>query len=77
MIHDILIGKIKCVVVKDLSRLGRDYIITGYYIEIFFLSNEVRFVFVNDQFDTIDGITNTIYPCGSKVRILVKNVFNE
>lgn len=36
MIEDILAGKINCVIVKDLSRLGRDYIITGYYIEVIF-----------------------------------------
>lgn len=38
MIQDILSGDINCVVVKDLSRLGRNYISTGYYIEVFFPS---------------------------------------
>ncbi len=58
MIQDILVGNIECIVVKDLSRLGRDYVEVGYYIEMFFPSQRVRFVSINDQFDTIDGMTN-------------------
>ena len=58
MIQDIQMGKIDCVVVKDLSRLGRDYITVGYYLEIFFPSKNVRFASINDQFDTTDGITS-------------------
>ena len=38
--------------------MGRDYITVGYYLEIFFPSNNVRFVSINDQFDTTNGITN-------------------
>ncbi len=38
MLKDILADKVNCVVVKDLSRLGRNYVSTGYYIEIFFPS---------------------------------------
>ena len=48
MLQDIQKGKIDCIVVKDLSRLGRDYITVGYYLEIFFPSNNVRFVSIND-----------------------------
>ena len=69
MIEDILAGKVNCVIVKDLSRLGRDYITTGYYIEVIFPANRVRFVSVNDQFDTIDGITNQEHPYSSRIRI--------
>jgi len=58
MIQNILADKIECIVVKDLSRLGRDYVEVGYYIEMFFPSKRVRFVSINDQFDTIDGMTN-------------------
>ena len=58
MLQDIEKEKIDCVVVKDLSRLGRDHIIVGYYLEIFFPSKNIRFVSINDQFDTTDGITN-------------------
>ena len=77
MIEDILAGKINCVIVKDLSRLGRDYITTGYYIEVIFPANSVRFVSVNDQFYTIDGITNQARPYSSKIRIPITNAFNE
>ena len=58
ILQDIQKGKIGCVVVKNLSRLGRDYINVGYYIEIFFPSKNVRFVSINNQFDTTDCITN-------------------
>ena len=77
MIQDIPSGNINCVVVKDLSRLGRNYISTGYYIEVLFPSNGVRFVSVNDQFDTIDGITNQKNPYSSKIRMPITNAFNE
>lgn len=77
MIQDILAGKINCVIVKDLSRLGRDYITTGYYIEVLFPAHGVRFVSVNDQFDTVDGITNQEHPYSSRIRVLITNAFNE
>lgn len=77
MIQNILSGNINCVVVKDLSRLGRNYISTGYYMEVLFPSNRVRFVSVNDQFDTIDGITNQEYPYSSRIRVPITNAFNE
>ena len=48
MLQDIQEGKTDCVVVKDLSRLGRDYITVGYYLEMFFPSNNIRFVSIND-----------------------------
>ncbi len=77
MIQDILAGKINCIIMKDLSRLGRNYVTTAYYIEVLFSTNGVRFVSVNDQFDTIDCITNSIHPCISSVRIPITNAFNE
>lgn len=79
MIQDILADKIECIVVKDLSRLGRDHITIGYYLEIFFPRQHVRFVSVNDQFDTIDGITNQNKEVltQSRVRIPFINLFNE
>ena len=79
MIRDILVGKIECVVVKDLSRLGRDYITVGYHLEIFFPRQHVQFISVNNQFDTIDGITNQNkrIPIQSRVRVPLINLFNE
>lgn len=52
MINDIRENKIDTVITKDLSRLGRDYISTGYYIEKFFPSNNIRYIALNDQIDT-------------------------
>ena len=52
MIRDIENGKINMVVTKDLSRLGRDYIETGEYIEKWFPEHEVRYVSVTDGIDT-------------------------
>ena len=52
MINDIERGKVGAVVVKDLSRLGREYLKTGYYTEIFFPEHDVRFIAVNDNVDS-------------------------
>lgn len=52
MIKDIELGKINMVVTKDLSRLGRDYIETGNYVEKWFPENNVRYVSVTDGIDT-------------------------
>lgn len=54
MLSDIEAGHINCVIVKDLSRLGRNSIDTGYYIEQYFYTHNVRFIAVTDQFDTAD-----------------------
>lgn len=52
MIRDIQNGKVNMVITKDLSRLGRDYIETGEYIEKWFPEHEVRYVSVTDGIDT-------------------------
>lgn len=52
MCKDIEKGKIDVVVVKDLSRLGRNYIKTGYYTEEFFPNHNVRFIALSDNIDT-------------------------
>ena len=48
MLADIEAGKIDCVVVKDLSRLGRNFIDTSYYIEQYFFTHNIRFIAVTD-----------------------------
>ena len=58
MIADIGQGEFDYVAVKDLSRLGRDHIAVGYYLEVFFPMNGVRFVSLNDGSDTVDGLTD-------------------
>ncbi len=64
MIQDIKLGKVNMVVTKDLSRLGRDYIETGEYIEKWFPENNVRYVSVTDGIDTfaINNGNNDILP---------------
>lgn len=70
LISDIEAKKINLVIVKDLSRLGRDYIQTGYYIEKYFPSKRVRFIAVNDGYDSlIDSTGNEMVP--------FKSVFND
>lgn len=52
MMNDVKRGKIQCIVVKDLSRFGRDYLETGYYMETIFPLLNVRFIAVTDHFDS-------------------------
>ena len=52
MIEDIQKSKINCVIVKDLSRLGRDHIMTGYYLETFFPENHIRFISLQEAYDS-------------------------
>lgn len=52
MIRDIEAGKVNMVITKDLSRLGRDYIETGEYVEKWFPEHEVRYVSITDGIDT-------------------------
>ena len=53
MIADIEAGKVGCVITKDLSRLGRNYIEAGSYIEIFFPKHNVRYIAVTDGVDSL------------------------
>lgn len=55
MIEDIEDGKINCVITKDLSRLGRNYILTGQYTDIYFPSKGVRYIAVSDGVDSEKG----------------------
>lgn len=62
MIADIEDGKINCVITKDLSRLGRNYLESGAYIEIFFPEHNVRYIAINDNVDTLKSATLEITP---------------
>lgn len=68
MIRDILDKKVNLIITKDLSRLGREYITTGQYTEIFFPEHGVRYIAINDGYDSIN-LYNDIAP--------FKNVVNE
>ncbi|MBO5144304.1 MAG: recombinase family protein [Lachnospiraceae bacterium] len=54
MMDDVKAGRINCIIVKDLSRFGRDYLETGNYIETILPFLGVRFISVNDHFDTVE-----------------------
>ena len=69
MIADIEDGKINCVITKDLSRLGRNYLETGGYTEIYFPEHGVRYIAVTDGVDTSQGSTMDITP--------FKNLLND
>lgn len=56
MIDDINAGLINCVITKDLSRFGRDHIMTGYYIEQYFVEKNIRYIAIFDNIDTISEI---------------------
>ena len=63
MIGDIEAGKINMVITKDLSRLGRDYIMTGYYMERYFPEKRVRYISLLDGIDTgVESTANDITP---------------
>ena len=53
MIHDAEIGKIDCIITKDLSCLGRNYVEAGYYTEEYFIEHDIRFIAINDGIDTM------------------------
>ena len=63
MIEDIENKKVNMVITKDLSRLGRDYIMTGHYMEIYFPEKRVRYISLLDGIDTgIESTANDITP---------------
>ena len=69
MIADIEAGKVGCVITKDLSRLGRNYIEAGTYIEIFFPKHNVRYIAVTDGVDSLTSPELDITP--------FKNILND
>ena len=52
LLSDIESGRVNLVITKDLSRLGRDYIDTGFYLERYFPGNNIRYIAINDGIDT-------------------------
>jgi site-specific DNA recombinase len=68
MIAEIEAGNVATVIVKDMSRLGRDYLKVGYYTEIFFVERDVRYIAINDGVDSAKG-DNDFTP--------FRNLFND
>ena len=72
MLEDIKTGKVNCVVTKDLSRFGRNHIEVGKYIEKIFPYLGVRFIAINDNYDSITDDTQA-----SNIIIPFKNLIND
>ena len=68
LLEDIDMGYVSVVIVKDMSRLGRDYLQVGYYTDTYFPDRDIRFIAVNDCVDSADG-ENELAP--------FRNVMNE
>lgn len=71
MLADVQKGKINCIVVKDLSRLGRNYVEAGNYLEKVFPFLNLRFIAVNDNYDSA-SLTS-----GEQLGATLKNVVND
>lgn len=72
MMEDIESGKINCVIVKDLSRLGREYIETSELVERVFPQKGIRFIAVNNQYDSLRDTTANL-----AISIPVANIVND
>ena len=68
LLEDIDLGYVSTVIVKDMSRLGRDYLQVGYYTDTYFPDRNIRFIAINDCVDSADG-ENELAP--------FRNVMNE
>lgn len=71
MLDDIRAGRINCVIVKDLSRFGREYIDAGKYIDRLFPYYGVRLIAINDNIDTITK------DMSDELGITIRNLFND
>jgi DNA invertase Pin-like site-specific DNA recombinase len=72
MISDIEAGRVNCVIVKDLSRFGRDYIESGRYIQKIFPALSVRFIALTDHYDSFQADASE-----SGIVLPVKNFIND
>ena len=62
LVDDIEAGKVGTVLVKDMSRIGRDYLQTGYFTEVLFRQHEVRFIAIANNVDSNDPTSNEFTP---------------
>ncbi len=68
MVSDMESGRIGTIITKDLSRLGRDYLMTGQYIELIFPEHDIRYIAINDNVDTAKSIDDMM---------VFRNVYND
>ena len=62
LVADIEAGKVERVIVKDMSRIGRDYLQTGFYTEVFFRQHGVHFIAIANNIDSTDSSTSEFAP---------------
>lgn len=72
MTKDIKKGRINIIITKDFSRLGREYIETGYYITKFFPENNIRYIAINDNYDS--NSSDSMY---NDIMIGFKSIMND
>ena len=74
MMEDIYSGDVNCVIVKDLSRFGRNYTDAGNYLDNIFVRLQIRFIALNNGIDTATNNMNAATRC---ITVGVQNVINE
>ena len=62
LMNDIEAGRVSIVLAKDMSRIGRDYLQTGFYTEVFFRQHGVRFIAIANNVDSNDQNSNEFAP---------------
>ena len=77
LIEDIQDGEVSTLITKDLSRLGRNYLETGTYIEVFFPNHNVRYIAINDGVDSIDNAQMDITPFRNIINFIVISGISE
>ena len=73
MIKGVVDGKYNCIVVKDLSRFGRNHLEAAYYIYKFFAKYNTRFIAINDDYDSLYGNNTAL----EDILLPIKNLINE
>ncbi len=74
MMEAIYAGNVNCIIVKDLSRFGRNYSKTGYYLDEIYRPMRIRFIAINNSIDTFSANTNSMTEC---ISVGMTNVMNE
>ncbi|MGM9969284.1 MAG: recombinase family protein [Anaeroplasma sp.] len=70
MINDLEMKRFGCIIVKDLSRLGRNFLKVSYYVEDYFVAKRIRFISIQDNYDSFSADTE-------ELEITIKNFLNS